>query len=206
MRDTIARPVICVMLLLSQVGCRSVYRFRCTSNPTEAGVVVQEEMQGETPCAVEIPKDSDLIQDGQITFRFCLQDGREKTKTVCLDGLKPTNPLAEIISAPFVLVGVVLMIPFFDNDDEDEDSSSTGDEDDDNAETGLVGLGIAGAGLGIFHLLGGDMDAANGYEVHMDFDEPNDPNARIPVLPAATDGGAAVLQEASRCCLERRNT
>lgn len=186
MRDRITRSVVCVMLLLSQVGCRSVYRFRCTSNPTEAGVVVREDMQGETPCAVEIPKDSELIQDGQITFRFCLQDGREKTKTVSLDGLKPTNPLAEIISAPFVLVGVVLMIPFFDNDGEDEDSSLTGDEDDDNAETGLVGLGIAGAGLGIFHLLGGDMDAANGYEVHMDFDEPNDPNTQPPVLPPET--------------------
>jgi hypothetical protein len=53
-----SRGVVCAVLILSQLGCQSVYRFRCTSNPSEAGVVIAEEMVGETPCEVEIAKDT----------------------------------------------------------------------------------------------------------------------------------------------------
>ncbi|MGE5294585.1 MAG: hypothetical protein ACM3VT_07140, partial [Solirubrobacterales bacterium] len=77
-----AKRMMCLFLILSQLGCRSVYRFRCTSNPSEAGVVIAEEMVGETPCDVEVPKDSEWIQDGKIEFRFCLPDGRERTTVV----------------------------------------------------------------------------------------------------------------------------
>jgi hypothetical protein len=99
------KRMICLFLILSQLGCRSVYRFRCTSNPSEAGVVIAEEMVGETPCEVEIAKDSEWIEDGRVTFVFCLPDGWEKATVVDLTGFEPSNPLAEVVAAPFFLVG-----------------------------------------------------------------------------------------------------
>ena len=42
-------------------------------------MVVREQMLGETPCSIKIPKESDLVQDGKIEFTFCPPDGREKT-------------------------------------------------------------------------------------------------------------------------------
>lgn len=38
--------VVCVILVLMHVGCRSVYRLRCTSEPPIAGVLVGEQMVG----------------------------------------------------------------------------------------------------------------------------------------------------------------
>lgn len=71
------RGVICAILALSGLGCRSVYRFRCTSRPTGAGVLVGEQRLGATACRIKIPKRSELIQDGRIEFTFCLPDGRD---------------------------------------------------------------------------------------------------------------------------------
>jgi hypothetical protein len=156
-----------------QLGCRSVYRFECTSSPTEAGVVVEEQMLGETPCTVEIPKDSDLIRDGKIAFVFCLPDGREKTKVVDLHGLKPSNPFADIVSAPFTLVGFVLAAPFLLACADDED-----DEDDEHPDIGitLLGFGVLGIGYGVYCLCGGDVDAGKARLVYVDFSAPADVN------------------------------
>ncbi len=178
MRDTIARSVICVMLVLSQVGCRSVYRFRCTCNRPVAGVVICEEMVGETPCSVEIPRDSDWIQDDRIEFTFCLPDGREKKEIVDLHGLKPSNPAAEIVAAPFLLTGAIMLLLATDEDDDEEDSGFASheheekDDDGDKLLTGLAGVGMAVTGMGLYHLLGGDSDSLAPREVHADFDEP----------------------------------
>lgn len=77
MSGAIMRGVICAILALSGLGCRSVYRFRCTSRPTGAGVLVGEQRLGATACRIKIPKRSELIQDGRIEFTFCLPDGRD---------------------------------------------------------------------------------------------------------------------------------
>jgi len=69
-RTTLLRGIVSLALILSQLGCRSVYRFHCTSYPSEAGGLVADEMMGETPCDVEIPKDSDAIQDGKVDVNF----------------------------------------------------------------------------------------------------------------------------------------
>jgi hypothetical protein len=176
------RQVVVVALVVGQWGCQSVYRFECTSNPTEAGVVVEEQMQGETPCTVEIPKDSDLIHDGKITFTFCLQNGREKTKVVDLHGLKPSNPFAEIVSAPFVLVGFVLAAPFLLTSDEDEEDSYASDDEDDkhsDIEATLLGFGFMGMGAGVYLLCGGHPDAGQARPVHVNFEAPADVNAPV---------------------------
>ena len=170
------RRVAIVLLILTQLGCRSVYRFRCTSNPSEAGVVIAEEMVGETPCEVEVPKDSDWIQDNKIEFTFCLPDGREKRAVVDLHGFQPSNPLAESVAAPFFLVGGGMLASFLadDEDDEnDEDSAWDCDEDEDKGDdfvAGAAGLGIAGIGAGFYYLFGGKSESLEAHEVHVDFD------------------------------------
>lgn len=181
------RRMTCLLLILSQLGCRSVYRFRCTSDLCEAGVVIAEEMVGETPCDVEIPKDSEWIQDGKVEFRFCLPDGLEKTKIVDLSGFTPSNPLAEVVAAPFFLVGFGAFLVASDDDEEDdEDSAGDRDEDEDkdnDLATGLAGLGVAGIGVGLYHLCGGKSEGMEVHEVHVDFNEPV--NQQEPQTPSS---------------------
>jgi hypothetical protein len=176
---TVVRWMVLAVFVGGQLGCRSVYRFECTSSPIEAGVVVEEQMLGETPCTVEIPKDSDLIRDGKIAFVFCLPDGREKTKVVDLCGLKPSNPFADIVSAPFVVAGFILLLPFLLANHDDEDNSYTSDEDDKHSDitTTLLGFGAMGIGYGVYRLCGGDPDAGKPRHVHVNFHEPADANA-----------------------------
>jgi hypothetical protein len=167
---------LCVILVLTQVGCRSVYRFHCTSRPFPAGVLIGQDMMGETPCDVAIPKNSDYIRDGKIVFTFCLPDGPEKTHTVDLHDLKASSPLAETVSAPLVLTGLAL-ISSSGKDDEDKETDHPWAKDEkekhrNNLNMGLVGFGVAGAGAGVFHLLGGDEASLNGYEIRVDFNEP----------------------------------
>ena len=165
-----ASKAVYVVLILSSCGCRSEYRFRCTSNPSEAGVVVGQEMMGETPCTVKIPKDSELIQGGKIEFTFCLPAGQERKHTISLDGLKPTNPVAEIVAAPFLLAGIgLLALSHGDNTDEEHQSAWDSDRAADDTRMDLLGIGALGAGVGLYYLLGGDTDSLRGYPVHVDF-------------------------------------
>ncbi len=170
--------VMCVTLVLTQVGCRSVYRLQCTSWPPVAGVLAGEQMMGETPCTVTIPKDSELIRDDKVELTFCLPDGREKTHVVDLHGLKPSNPFAEVVSMPFMLVGAGLVLLSGDSDENEdeveEDPFATEDKKDKggNRCTGLLGLGVMGAGAGVYYLFGGDADSLAGYDVHVYFDGP----------------------------------
>jgi len=177
------------------MGCQSVYRFRCTCNPSPAGVVVGEEMMGETECEVKVPKDSDLIQDHKIAFRFCLPDGRERTKVVDLHDFKPSNPFAEFVAAPFMVMGggVLLLAANSDDDDDDEDSSwshhkekdkNTGDR----LVAGLAGVGVMGIGAGLYYLCGGKSGGMDVHEVHMDFNEPA--NEQTPQDPNSTESDA----------------
>lgn len=171
---TMLKQVVCLCLVLSQMGCRSVYRFHCTSYPSEAGVLVADEMMGETPCDVEIPRDSEMIEDGKIAFRFCLPDGGEKTKIVDLYDFEPSNPLAEFVAAPFFLVGGGTFLLAINDDDKEEDSSwNHGDDEDagDRLVAGLAGLGVAGIGAGLYCLLGGKFEAMKVHEVHISFNE-----------------------------------
>jgi hypothetical protein len=173
------RGVVCVLLALSQVGCRSVYQFRCTSKPSEAGVVVREQMLGETPCSVKIPKNSGLIQDGKIEFTFCLPDGRQEKRIVDLHDLKPTNPVALVVSMPFLLTGVgLLWLAGVDKNDEDSSAADSAGSKDTGGRAGsaLLGLGALGLGAGVYSLLGGDADGLNDYPVRVDFNEPQGEN------------------------------
>lgn len=180
---TMLKQVVCLCLVLSQMGCRSVYRFHCTSYPSEAGVLVADEMMGETPCDVQIPRDSDLIQEGKVEFVFCLPDGRRKAKVVDLHGSKPSNPAAELVAAPFVLGGVLLLGIAFNDDD--DSSSATHDDDDKNDRlvTGLVGAGSLGIGAGLYYLLGGTSRSSQVHKVDVNFNESQDEPA--PAGPAS---------------------
>jgi hypothetical protein len=169
------RGVVYVVLALSQIGCRSVYQFRCTSKPSGAGVVVREEMLGETPCSIKIPKKSDLIQDGKIEFTFCLPDGREKQRAVDLHDAKPTNPVAQIVAGPFLLAGVgLLLLAGIDKNDENSYSQDSERSKDvgGRACSALLGLGVLGVGAGVYSLLGGNAGSLNDYPVRVDFNEP----------------------------------
>ena len=154
--------------MLAPMGCRSVYRLRCTSEPAPAGVLVGQQFLGETACTVEIPKDSEWIEEGRIELTFALPNGTEKKHIVDLRGRKPSNPVAEAVSLPFVLGGVVLLWAGHEDDERDD----SWDDDDDGAELTLLGAGALGAGIGLYLLLGGDFDGAKPLPVHVDFNAP----------------------------------
>lgn len=176
MYGVVFRRVVCLVLILSQFGCRSVYRFRCTSHPSEAGILIADEMMGETPCDVDVPKNSEGIQDGKVEFTFCLPDGRRQKKVVDLSGFKPSNPLAEFVAAPFFLAGGGMLVLASSDDDEDDDDTPFPDDKDkhhgDSLTTGLAGIGVVGIGLGVYGLLGGKSEGMCTHKVHVDFDEP----------------------------------
>ena len=168
--------IVCVILVLTQAGCRSVYRLQCSSFPPVAGVLVGEKLMGETPCTVTIPKDSEMIRDHKVELTFCLADGREKVHVADLHGLKPSNPMAEIVSAPFVLTGLGLVLLFGGSDEDEDEGGSFTDhhEKDDDHDHGkvLLGWGVMGVGAGVYWLFGGDAASLSGYDVHVYFDEP----------------------------------
>lgn len=167
-----------MILVFTQVGCRSVYRLQCTAWPPVAGVLCGEQMMGETPCTVTILRNSELIRDNKVELTFCLPDGRERPHVVDLHGLKPSNPLAEIVSMPVMLAGAGLLLlagdPDEDEDEEEESPFATDHKKDksDDRRTGLLGLGVMAAGGGLYHLFGGDADSLAGYEVYVDFRKP----------------------------------
>ena len=167
---------VCMILALTQVGCRSVYRLECSSFPPVAGVLIGEQVMGETPCTIAIPRNSEMIRDHKVELTFCLPDGREKVHVVDLHGRKPSNPLAEIVAAPFVFTGLGLVL-LFGGDDEDKDEdfpSFASHKKHDNHDHGvaLLGWGVMGIGAGVYWLLGGDGASLSGHEVHVDFREP----------------------------------
>jgi hypothetical protein len=170
--------VLCVMAALTQAGCRSVYRLQCTAWPPVAGVLCGEQVMGETPCTITIPRKSKLIHDDKVEMTFCLPDGRQRVHVVDLHGLKPSNPLAEIAGAPFLLAGAGLLLlagnPDEDEEDEEESPFVTDHKKGKSGHrrTRLLGLGVMLAGGGLYHLFGGDADSLSGYEVHVDFRRP----------------------------------
>ena len=191
MRGITARGVVCVLLTLSGLGCRSVYRFRCTSRPAGAVVLVGQEMMGETACSFKIPKRSELIQEGRIEFTFCLPDGREKKRVVDLHRVKATNPVAEVVAAPFWLAGVgLLLLTGNDRDHQDPPFTSESQSKSEHEElsTAFLGLGFAGIGAIVYALLGGDTDSLSDYPLWVDFDEP--PDGGEPQTPPASREGA----------------
>lgn len=158
-----AKRILCLVLVLTQVGCRSVYRLHCTSDPTPAGVLAGQEFLGETACTIEIPEDSEWIEDGRIELTFVLPDGTEKKRIVDLRGCEPSEPLAEIVSWPFVVGGLGLIWLGHDEDD------SSSDDDDDGEELVWFGAGALGIGAGLYLLFGGDFDHAEPYPIYVDF-------------------------------------
>jgi hypothetical protein len=195
MHGRIVDGIVCVLVIVSGFGCRSVYRFRCTSSPSPAGVVVRERMLGETPCSIKIPRKSKLIQDRKIEFTFCLPDGREKSRIVDLHRLKPTNPLAEAVAAPFLLGGLCLLASASTDADSDE-SSSFGEEDKDNGHnfcSMLLGLGTVGIGGGLYALFGGHTDSLTDFPVRVDFNEPE--SACDQQTPRCPSGGGDPREE-----------
>lgn len=168
-----AKRVLCVVLMLMQAGCQSVYRVRCTSNPSPAGVLVGGEFVGETACTVSIPKDSEWIRDGRVELTFCLPDGREKVRTVDLRDREPSNPLAETAMLPLVLAGLGLV--WLGHDEEEDDDTSLSDDDDEGGtELVLLGAGAIVAGGALYWLFGGDPDALGADHIHVHFDEPTE--------------------------------
>ncbi len=181
MQKMTPREVVCVVLALSGLGCQSAYRFRCTSRPAGAVVLVGQERMGETACTFKIPKKSDLIQDGQIEFTFCLPDGRQQKRVVDLHRVKATHPVAEVFAAPFVLTGAALLFLFHDDSDNDDPplaSESQSNDDHGGLSGTLLGLGFVGIGAGVYALLGGDGESLSDYPLWVDFHEPQDPNGQ----------------------------
>jgi hypothetical protein len=153
-------------------------------------VLVGQEMMGETACSFKIPKRSELIQEGQVEFTFCLPDGREKKRVVDLHRVKATNPVAEVVAAPFWLAGVGLLL-LTGNDQDDQDppfaSENQSKSEHEKLSTAFLGLGFAGIGAIAYALLGGDTDSLSDYPLWVDFDEPPD-GGEQQTPPASREG------------------
>lgn len=168
-RSAIARKGLCLVLVFMQIGCRSVYRLHCTSEPAPAGVLIGQKFLGETTCTIKVPRDSDWIHDGRVELRFCLPNGQEQTRLVDLRGREPSHPLAEIVATPFVLAGVGLL--WIGQDDDKDDDLFSRHDDDNGEELSWLGLGALGIGAGVYLLLGGDFGRSDRCQVHAIFGE-----------------------------------
>jgi hypothetical protein len=201
-RRTTVKGIVCVLLILPGLGCPRVYRFRCTSRPAGAVVLVGQEMMGETACSFKIPRKSKLVQGDQIEFTFCLPDGREQKRVVELRRVKATNPVAEVFAAPFLLASVGLFALFHGDPRNTElpFPSESQSKDDHGGLTGtLLGLGFLGIGAGVYALLGGDAESLSDYPIWVDFNEPPDAGGqRTPPVLREEDRGREETQSQRR--------
>jgi hypothetical protein len=127
---------------------------------------------GKTPCRVKIPRDSKLIRRHRVKFTFCLPDGHQQSRVVNVRKVKSPNPVAKVVAAPFLLVGMGLLAISGVSDPDAEEC---------DGKLALLGLGAAGVGAGTYKLLGGDADSLEDYPVRVDFTKL--PNAGDPPTP-----------------------
>ncbi len=75
------RSCIYLLLIASQLGCRSAYDLNLSSKPPGATVMIGGQDYGTTPVTVTIDKDSEDIEDHCIEITYTLADGRSITQT-----------------------------------------------------------------------------------------------------------------------------
>jgi hypothetical protein len=165
------KHLICIVLIFTQLGCSS-YRFRCTSEPSGATVVVGGWPRAETPCRIEVPADSPLISENKLELVFAFLDGRQKSVIIDVSDMDPVNPLIEITSSIFGVVGF-LFLWASQPDDDDDDHYRRHDDDEnfaDRLSNGLIGIGSLIAGSALNSIMSTDPDCTRGYPVHVVFD------------------------------------
>lgn len=156
------RHCICLLLAVTQLGCRSAYELNLSSKPSGATVAIGGQVYGITPYKLEIPKDSEVIEDNCIDVVYTLPDGRTITRTYDLRDYKQPNPVLDLAAGILVLPGLLLfMLSSSDKDDEEDDqhyaSPLDDDEEDDKAgrKAGLIGLALMGLGALVYCVFGG---------------------------------------------------
>ncbi|MBN2589829.1 MAG: hypothetical protein JXA96_08195 [Sedimentisphaerales bacterium] len=121
MKGKIFRQVMCVILALMMFGCKSAYDLTLYSTPSGVAVEVGQDIQGRTPCNLEIPRKSKLIQDHHINVKYILDDGREFLKSYDLRNYEPPGvDIGGFIGGCIAFPGM-LLISLVSSDDDDDD-------------------------------------------------------------------------------------
>ncbi len=169
------KKAVSIFLIFSLTGCGNNYVLNLYSKPSGARVQIGPDIEGRTPCNVEIPKNSSLIKHHRIEIKYTLEDGREFTKTYDLRKYEPSSGLAEGGAAVFAGPGVFLL--WIASSDEHEECRSFDEEVDEHSQrllVGLAGLGLIGFGYLTYLALGGESSAKYEYDIYETFEEAND--------------------------------
>lgn len=165
------RKAVCVILVFLLSGCSNNYVLNLYSKPSGVRVRVGPEVEGRTPCKIEIPKKSDLVQDHHINVIYTLEDGTEIIKSYDLRNYEPPGGIPVLGGAIFALPGALLTW-FSLPEDTNEDSFS--DKDDDPYWPGVgIGIGLMCAGALTYYVLGGKPDAEFEYDINETFKDVN---------------------------------
>lgn len=165
------RQSLCLILVFSLLGCKSSYKFNLYTRPSGALVRVGSNIEGETPCEIEIPADSAMIKDNHIDITYSLPDGRELTKSYDLSEYKTPNDFAGFMGAIFVVPGLLLFTLTETDEDDKYSPFDKEDDDEDDTKVQLVALGLIVLGGLVYWISGGDTKPLEGYDILETFED-----------------------------------
>jgi len=171
MRRRHFKQVVCIILIFCLFGCSNYYVLNLYSKPSGVRVQVGPNVEGRTPCKIQIPKKSDLIKDHHIEVTYTLEDGTEVVKSYDLRNYEPPEKIAQVGAAVFAAPGA-LLVWFSLPENTNEDSFS--DRNDDPYWPGLgIGLGLVGVAVLTYFALGGKPNAESEYDINETFEGAN---------------------------------
>ena len=173
MHREIFRQVLCIILSFLMFGCSGTYNLNLHSEPSGVAVQVGPDVQGRTPCNIEIPKDSDSIKHHRIDVKYTLENGREIIKTYDLRKYEPPNQIATIIGASIAAPGVLGFALTETNEDDNYTSFDKEDSNRTELRIRLFSLGLVGVGALICYTFGGSFNS-DGYDIYETFEDANE--------------------------------
>ena len=183
MKGNLFRKAVCVILALTMFGCKSAYDLTLYSQPSGVAVEVGPDIQGCTPCNLQIPRDSEIIQDHCINVRYILDDGREFLKSYDLRNYEPPNPDVGSFIGGCIAAPGLLLLALLGSDDKDDNNvklckvreEEEKKERKEKNKAGLIGLGFIASGAIIMGIFGNhDGKRQDKYDIRETFEDVND--------------------------------
>ncbi|MBN2182656.1 MAG: PEGA domain-containing protein [Sedimentisphaerales bacterium] len=143
------------------------------SQPSGATVQVGSKVHGETPCKIQIPKDSVLIKNHFVDITYTLPDGRRITKNYDLRNYEPPGEFPAAIGGMIMLPGILLWSLTETSEDDQYSPFDKEDDTENDRELRLIALGLIGLGFLVFSLFD-DARGAEGYDILETFEDVNE--------------------------------